>query len=140
MTFADQVEEVLKLVAETGDRCIIVSEGHAPFVVMDLTQYRTLLKAAAGKEKVANLTEAELLEKINQDIAEWRESRSEDMAEYELSQFSVDKPMITPKQQQDSPLSASKNPSPRRTFDRPILNPVVPDTDSVDEYKLEPLS
>ncbi len=134
MAFAAQIEEVLKLIAETGDRCIVVSEGHEPFVLMDLGQYRTLLKSAAGKEKLANLTETELLEKINQDIADWRESRTEDLAEYELSQFQVNP--------QESALKARMQQVDRaatkRAMARPGMNLPVVDDHHMEEYRLEP--
>jgi PHD/YefM family antitoxin component YafN of YafNO toxin-antitoxin module len=89
MNLAQQLEEVLRLVKETGDRCVVISETHDPFVVMNLDQYRRLLKAAADRERLTTLSQDELLEKINQDIAEWREARRDDLGEYDLSQFRV---------------------------------------------------
>ncbi len=134
MAFANQIEEVLKLIAETGDRCIVISEGHEPYVIMDIEQYRTLLKSAAGREKVANLTEAELLDKINQDIAEWRESRTEDLAEYELSQFRVDQSQQASRM--TKPASQNLRPQPK---DRPVPNLPYVDDSHQGEYRLEPL-
>jgi hypothetical protein len=136
MAFANQIEEVLKLIAETGDRCIVMSEDHGPYVIMDLNQYRTLLKSAAGKEKVANLTEAELLEKINQDIADWRESRAEDLSEYELSQFQID--MASAGGRSGRGAKQPVRPASNRPMARPDSNlPVVEDTHQ-GEYRLEP--
>ena len=138
MTLAHQLEEVMKLVAETGDRCIVLRENHDPMVVMDVVSYRRLLTAAAGKEKLATMTEEELLSKINQDIAEWRELRQDESAEYDLTQFRVD--------EEDEP--EERIPEPRTTYSRPtpaiqhesdVENLPIVDEDEDSEYQLEPI-
>lgn len=152
MSIAGQIEEVLKLVAETGDRCIVVTENRDPFVIMGLPQYRELLKTAAGKEKLASMTETELLDKINQDIAEWRESKRDDLSEYDISQFRVDPVRGQLSNGVDTKGSATANPPraqktqeysmARKGAGTSVPNlPIVEDTgrDSESEYRLEPL-
>ena len=152
MNLAGQIEEVLKLVAETGDRCIVVAENRDPFVVMGLPQYRELLKTAAGKENIASMTETELLDKINQDIAEWRESKQDDLSEYDISQFRVGPIRSRASNGVDKGGGAAVNPPraqktqeysmARKGAGTSVPNlPIVEDTSGTPEpeYRLEPL-
>ncbi|MBI4090602.1 MAG: hypothetical protein HY422_01110 [Candidatus Komeilibacteria bacterium] len=150
MNLAGQIEEVLKLAAETGDRCIVMSEHRDPFVIMGLPQYRELLKTAAGKEHIASMTESELLDKINQDIAEWRESRQEELSEYDIAQFRVDPVRGQLSNGVDPGGSAAPNPPrARKTQDAHVRKalemhipnlPIVEDEgEAKPEYHLEPL-
>ena len=139
MSSFNKLEEVLKLITETGDRCIIFGEDSGPFVVMDIENYKTLLKTAAKKEAIGTLSETELLDKINQDIAEWRAARTEELSDYDLSQFRID-----PKQQAKStgaPQASSPAPAPRQipaTHAPNIKLPTI-DEEIASDYKLEPL-
>lgn len=152
MNLARQIEEVLKLVAETGDRCIVIAENHDPFVIMALPQYRELLKTAADKENIASMTETELLDKINQDIAEWRESKRDDLSEYDISQFRVDPIRSGSSDGANKGGSAAANPPRARKTQEYSMErkgagtsvpnlPIVEDTggSSESEYRLEPL-
>src|SRR3989344_965672 len=89
MTNFKQFEEVMKLIRETGDRCVILLDGHEPYIVMDIDSYRGLLEAAAAKQSLSHLTEEELLTRINQEIGEWRENKSRELMDYDLAQFRV---------------------------------------------------
>lgn len=81
-----QFDKVLDLAAKTGDKVIVMSESHDPYVVMTVTEYEGLLR---NYDSVKNLSEEELLDKINRDIAVWKASQ-DDLDDYELSQFRVD--------------------------------------------------
>lgn len=67
-------QEVLDLVEKTGDRCVMIHDNMA-FAIMGLPQYRSLL---LGERDIIGLSEAELLEKINRDIARWRSAQVEE--------------------------------------------------------------
>ncbi|MFA5126676.1 MAG: hypothetical protein WC465_01575 [Patescibacteria group bacterium] len=84
------LEAVLNLVASTGDRVIIVSESHEPFVIMGLADYQALLAKIEPKRLAGPVS----LEKINRDIALARtEAIDPNIAtDYSLDQFKVDIP------------------------------------------------
>lgn len=69
--------KVKQLVKTVGGRCLII-DGNDVFVIMGIDEYKkiNLLKSYRG-ERIADLTESELLDKINQDIAIWQESQSD---------------------------------------------------------------
>ncbi|NTW22800.1 hypothetical protein HGA34_04670 [Candidatus Falkowbacteria bacterium] len=68
---SNQLEKALALCKKTGDRIIVFESPQAenPFVLMNLTDYE---KIAVSGSEVRGLTEAELLDKINRDIALWK--------------------------------------------------------------------
>jgi len=64
------LQKVFDLIRKTGDRCIVLSsDGEEANVIMSLVEYERL---ALGKADVVHLTEDELLDKINRDIAIWK--------------------------------------------------------------------
>lgn len=138
----DRMQEVLKLVQETGDRCIILPEGADPYVVMDLGSYRTLLKSAAKKQDLSQLNEQEMLDRINQQIAEWRETKRGDVTDYELSQFRIQEPTEIaakiPKLHHVTPVRDVENQVSYHAPNTPEL-PIVEEDES-EEYHLEPLA
>ncbi|MDP2709253.1 MAG: hypothetical protein Q8O93_04400 [bacterium] len=73
----DQLQKAINLAKKTGDRLIVFdsSKPENVFVVMSLKDYENLI---LGKSEVRGLTEDELLDKINRDIAIWK---SEQIAE-----------------------------------------------------------
>ena len=80
------MDYVLDLAAKTGDKVIVVSDNHEPYVVMTVKEYEALLH---NSSTVGSLTEEQLLDKINRDIAVWKASQ-EDLGDYNLEQFRVD--------------------------------------------------
>jgi len=140
MSSFKKLEEVLKLITETGDRCIIFGDDSGPFVVMDIDNYKTLLKTAAKKEAIGTLSETELLDKINQDIAEWRAARTEELSEYDLAQFRIDPKQ--PAKRAGASQASIPAPAPRQipSIQAPnIALPTVDDETTESDYKLEPL-
>ncbi len=81
------LEKVLELTAKTGDKVIVISETHEPFVILALKEYQALM---THNTNLQELTEQELLEKINRDIAVWKASQEDFAADYNLDQFKVD--------------------------------------------------
>lgn len=81
------MDKVLALAARTGDKVIVLSETNEPFVVMTVKEYESLLHGATDINK---LTEDELLDKINRDIAVWKASQEETASDYDLDQFKID--------------------------------------------------
>ena len=81
-----KLDKVLALVAKTGDKIIVVSETHDPCVVMSLKDYDHLMTNSSA---VNELTEEQLLGKLNRDIAVWKSVQEKD-DEYDLEQFKVE--------------------------------------------------
>ncbi len=64
------LQRIFSLVKKTGDRCIIVSEdGSDAHVVLSFDDYEHMVM---NDGNIANLTEEELLSRINRDIAVWK--------------------------------------------------------------------
>ena len=79
MFMRSQLERAINLAAKTGDKIIVVDEfNDRSSVVMNLDEYEKLIKGQ-NKERinVKNLTEEELLDKINRDIVSWKDANSE---------------------------------------------------------------
>lgn len=80
----NDLQKVLNLAKKTGDR-IIVFDYNKPentYVVMGLEEYE---KIAVNKERIKDLTEGELLDKINRDIALWKSDDSLSVFENETT-------------------------------------------------------
>lgn len=86
-----KLDQILDLAHRTGDKIIVVSERHDPYVVMSVREYEALLH---GSSPVKGLSEDQLLDKINRDIAIWKASQEENNAlgDYDLDKFKVDMP------------------------------------------------
>ncbi len=67
-----QLNRVINLVKRTGDKTVIMdNESDSTMMLMDLGAYEKMLDQPRGVD-VKQLTEEELLEKINRDVAVWR--------------------------------------------------------------------
>lgn len=73
----DQLQKAINLAKKTGDKLIVFdsSKSDSAFVVMSVKDYENLI---FGKSEVRGLTEDELLDKINRDIAIWKSDQRED--------------------------------------------------------------
>jgi hypothetical protein len=68
----EQLQRAINLVRKTGDRILIFDRNSGNdnvFAIMSLDEYE---KLALNRNEVINLTEEELLDKINRDIAVWK--------------------------------------------------------------------
>ncbi|MFH0819639.1 MAG: hypothetical protein V1892_01265 [bacterium] len=70
-----QLKQIIDLIKKTGDRLVILDQKGAGFVMMDVNDYEKLILA---KSEVKDLTEDELLDKINRDIAIWKANQSQE--------------------------------------------------------------
>ncbi|KKU27359.1 MAG: hypothetical protein UX39_C0001G0079 [Candidatus Magasanikbacteria bacterium GW2011_GWA2_46_17] len=82
---SSQLNKVLGLVKRTGDRCVIVdNESESVMVLLDLPQYEKLLHFTTPVEK---MSEEELLDRINRDIALWQARNKSEAVEDEEDDF-----------------------------------------------------
>ena len=65
-------QELKDLIRDVGGKFIIAENGKARYIAMSLKEFQ---KSIADKESIQALTEEELVDKINNDIALWRESQ-----------------------------------------------------------------
>lgn len=68
-------KEIADLIKNTGGKYIIVENGKPSYVAMSWKEYKNFLDS--GKYSIKSLTEEELIDKINNDIAMWRESQND---------------------------------------------------------------
>jgi cysteinyl-tRNA synthetase len=84
---SNSIQEVIDLIKKTNDNCVIIdSQGQPAFVVLPFKVYKKMVDSNPG---IVDLTEEELLDKINRDIALWKESQKEaemDRLEMEMPQ------------------------------------------------------
>ncbi|MEI6596956.1 MAG: hypothetical protein WCL13_01950 [bacterium] len=73
----DQLQKAINLAKKTGDKLIVFdsSKPDNMFVVLSLKDYENLV---LGKSEVRGLTEDDLLDKINRDIAIWKSDQGEE--------------------------------------------------------------
>lgn len=64
-----QLKQIIDLIKKTGDKLVILDQKGVGFVMMAVKDYEKLILA---KSEVKDLTEDELLDKINRDIAIWK--------------------------------------------------------------------
>lgn len=67
------IEEIQNLIDKTGGKYIIVENGKPSYVAMSWKEYGNFLESR--KDSIKALTEEELVDKINNDIAMWRENQ-----------------------------------------------------------------
>lgn len=72
MNQENQLQSVIELIEKTGDKAIVLEKGKPAYVMMRLKDYEGLILGKAG---VRGLTEEELLDKINREIAIWKSSQ-----------------------------------------------------------------
>jgi hypothetical protein len=118
-----QMDKVLDLAAKTGDKVIVLSDHHDPYVVMTIKEYEALLH---GPSSVKGLSEDELLSKINRDIAVWKASQ-DDLGDYSLEDFKVD---TLRKDEKDE--KKSENVDDKITVDKSVVS-------EEDRYYIEPV-
>lgn len=82
----DSLKKIIRLIEKTGNTCVIINENGDPkFVLMNLNDFERLVDQNAD---IKDLSEEELLEKINRYIAMWRAGREEEAAlEWELEEI-----------------------------------------------------
>jgi len=88
----NQLQKAINLAKKTGDRLLVFDFKYSDsaYVVMSLDEYE---KLAIGRNEVRNLTEDELLDKINRDIAVWKsEQNYQENEDKNFKNFAWDEP------------------------------------------------
>lgn len=68
-------KELKDLIRDVGGKFIIAENGKARYIAMSFGEFQ---KSVSGKTPVQALTEEELVDRINADIALWRESQAKE--------------------------------------------------------------
>ncbi|MBU4360757.1 hypothetical protein L6278_00085 [Candidatus Parcubacteria bacterium] len=72
----NNINKILNLVKKTNDKVIITDEnGEASFMLMPFTEYETIVE---NKSSVKDLSEKELLDQIDRDIAIWKQDHNDE--------------------------------------------------------------
>lgn len=138
-----QLNRIIKLIKRTGEKTVILdNESDAVMMLMDLGMYEKMLDRSQGVEK---LTEEELLEKINRDVAIWRAS-NEDKEEVELYDEVMEKhqekaAIIERKEvslAEEAPVTINKIPSIHAEQEEHSANDIVAEEDE-EKFYLEPV-
>lgn len=79
-------EKIFNLSKKTGDKFIVLPEFGDPFVIIPFRDYEKILSFTPD---IANLTEEELLDKINRDIAIWKDSQNDQEPDWLPDAFST---------------------------------------------------
>ncbi len=79
-----KLKRILDLIRKTGDRYIFDDDQGNSFIILNINDYENLV---LKNRQVKNLSEEELLNKINKDIAVWKEVQSEEQSEQLLGNF-----------------------------------------------------
>lgn len=72
-----QFEKILKLVKKIGEKIVVIKDD-SEFVITGLDEYMRLI---GDQGQIGQLTESQMLDKINRDIALWREAQKESLTE-----------------------------------------------------------
>ena len=129
-----QLDRVLRLVRRTGDHCLIFDrETDTPAVVVSLDEYERGLDRDG---RLSEMSESEMLNKINRDIATWKEIHGHDDFEDELNEgeeFTNENYSPSEKFNSEEELSEPTN-SPTVEFDleTPVAMPVEPKFETVE--------
>lgn len=86
-----QLKRVVNLIRRTGDRCLLLdNESDDVLTLMRLEDYEKLLNTDTGRP-IQDLSEREMMEKVNRDIAYWRSfQQEENKKEKDWSEFAED--------------------------------------------------
>jgi PHD/YefM family antitoxin component YafN of YafNO toxin-antitoxin module len=67
----NQLNRLLKLINRTGDRLVVLDKDtESAVVLMEIDEYEKLLD---GGPRLENMSESDILDKINREVAVWRE-------------------------------------------------------------------
>jgi len=86
----NQLDKILNFVERSGDKAVVFKDD-GEFVVMTLSDYESLVRQDTS---LTNLSEGELLQKINREIALWRDSQKTPEDKEEKNDFINESPVI----------------------------------------------
>ena len=112
-----QINRVIQLVRKTGDKVVLMdNESEAVLMLMDLGVYEKML--STSPQRIETLTEEELMEKINRDVAVWRAYNDKDRVEKTAEEMLEDSQLRTntrQNQQNQAVKTENSMPVPRAT-------------------------
>ncbi len=83
-------ETIKQILNKTEGTCIIIEDGKPAYVVSKFDEYQKMLENQPALrldfESKSNATEQELLEKINQEIINWKTKQAENEPELDLAE------------------------------------------------------
>lgn len=83
----NQLNRLLKLINRTGDRLVILDkETETAIVMMEIDEYEKILN---GGPRLEDMSESDILDKINREVAIWREKNIANSAISEQEEESV---------------------------------------------------
>ena len=81
------MQRILELIRKTGDKYIIEDDNGCAFVIISLDDYENFI---FKNNQLKNLSEEELLNKINKDIAIWKASQEDKVVEQNWQDLATD--------------------------------------------------
>jgi PHD/YefM family antitoxin component YafN of YafNO toxin-antitoxin module len=89
----NQLNRLLKLINRTGDRLVVLDKDTEEAVVMmEIDEYEKILNAGSHLE---DMSEADILDKINREVAVWREKNMANSAISDQEELIVSEPTET---------------------------------------------
>ncbi|MFH0852397.1 MAG: hypothetical protein V1845_02245 [bacterium] len=81
-------ETIKKVLQKQGGACIIIEDGKPTYVVSSFSEYQKLLESEEQEPQslAGNNSEQGLLERINQEIENWKASQAEEHAAETLAE------------------------------------------------------
>lgn len=86
-------ETIKKILQKQKGTCIIVEDGKPAYVVTKFSDYENFLEEkeeTVGRSLSPNFSEEHLLERINQEIANWKATQQEQQSETGLAETAGD--------------------------------------------------
>ncbi|MBI4708976.1 MAG: hypothetical protein HY764_02085 [Candidatus Portnoybacteria bacterium] len=89
-------ETIKRVLQKQKGTCIIIEEGKPAYVVVSFSEYQKFLDSGPEPREPfevkvgANISEEQLLEKINQEITDWKVAQVEEQAAQRLAEEALD--------------------------------------------------
>jgi hypothetical protein len=97
--FSYNFDKILNLVKKTGDKVIVAPEFGDPFVIVPFKEYEKIVE---NKKEVENLSEEELWNQIDRDIAIWKEGHRFNQEDEGEPEFEMEDDWINPLQREEA--------------------------------------
>lgn len=76
----NQLQRAIYLIKKTGDKLLVADNSNNVYAVMNLDEYEEMI---VNKSEVRGLTDDELVDKINRDIAIWKSDKYDEKIDFE---------------------------------------------------------
>lgn len=81
-------QTIKQILQKNPGACIIVEDGQPTLVITRFEEYQKILESQPFQRFKSDLTEQEVLEKINQEIASWKAQQAESSTEAAVAEES----------------------------------------------------